>query len=351
MAISKHIAFIGSGPISLLKAYLLAKKNPENQYTIIDSNPQFGGAWYSDKSPKGFEIESGCHIWSYSPEVYSYFESEFGLDLVTMKPSPVFVGANFKLPYSVKNTVDTYKYLAKSLLKGKAPRIKDHPGFYTRIIGKKNKYPKLGSVELINALEQKIVSLTNIEILTNTRIESVNLNEKVVLETKDKSLDFDYLYLTSVSEIKSINSHEKTITLKQARIDYIHFLLKLSEPCSKKMTYWRLMNDEVIHRISDISYQTENKENLLLIGIKPQAFESKSEEELLIHCAKAIQKLKLINANTSVELVKTYVFPTYYIEGEIRNQINELAPDQLELIHSTDLIHGFYYILKKEGLI
>lgn len=347
----KQIVFIGSGPISLLKAYLLAKKNPENKYIIIDSNPQFGGAWYSDKSPQGYEIESGCHIWSYSPEVYDYFESEFGLDLVKMKPSPVFVGNNFKLPYSVKNTIDTYKYIAKRLLKGKSPKIKDHPGYYARIIGKKNKYPKLGSVELINVLHQKIIALSNIEILTNTRIESVSVRGKVVLQTNTKSLECDHLYLTSVSEIKHISANETSIELKQDRIDYIHFLLNLSEPCSKKMSYWRLMNDEVIHRISDISYQTEHKENLLLVGIKPQAFDTKSEQELLEHCIRAFKKLKLINPKTHVDLVKTYVFPTYYIEEEMRRQINELAPAQIELIHSTDLIHGFYYILKKEGLI
>ena len=347
---TKHIAFIGTGPISLLKAYLIAKENPNIKITILDSNPNFGGAWYSDKSPKGHEIESGCHIWSYSPEVYNFFRDEFGLELEAMNPSPVFVGKYMKLPYSLKNSIDTYKYIFKTLIKGKKPKTKGHPALHARIVGKKNKYPKMGSVELINALRFKIDQIPSIKIVSNFRIVEVNLKETVQLVGTSSIIECDKIYLTSVSEIKKIKRNDSEITLEQEQVDYIHFLLELSEPARKKMKYWRLMNDPVIHRISDISYQTHHEENLLLVGIKPEAFNSMTEEQLLKHCTSSFLDYKLIGKTTHVQKIKTYIYPTFYIKDPLRKQINELAPDQIELIHSTDLIHGFYYILNKSGL-
>ena len=58
------------------------------------------------------------------------------------------------------------------------------------------------------------------------------------------------------------------------------------------------MNNRVIHRISNSSYQTINKEKLLLVGIKQEAFENKSKEELLSHCIQSLNDLKLTSVST-----------------------------------------------------
>ncbi len=351
MTVRKHIALIGTGPVSILKAYLLVKRDPTLKVSLFESSSNLGGAWYSDISPKGHEIESGCHIWSYVPEVYSFLKSEFALELTPMNPSPTFVGKKLKVNYSTKNTLDTYKHIFKSLLKFKKPAIKNHPGFYGRIFGKKNQYPKLGSVELINALKLKIEKEKNIEIIQNFMVDEIKISDQVELIGKDNTYVCDQLFMTSVSEVQKISMKDQIIEMEQSQIDYIHFLIALSNPTNKKMSYWRLMNDPVVHRISDISYQTANEENLLLVGIKGDAYHSTSEEDLLKHCEKVFRSLKLIVPETSVEKLKTYIFPTYYINGQIRERINEISPSQIQLIHSTDLMHGFYYILKEENLI
>ena len=99
-----HIVFIGTGPLSLLKAYLVGQKNPAVKITLIEMGNRIGGAWYSDKSPKGYEIECGCHIWSYVPEVYDYLERELDIPLYELNPGAFFIG-KLKVPYSLKNTI------------------------------------------------------------------------------------------------------------------------------------------------------------------------------------------------------------------------------------------------------
>lgn len=348
------IAFIGSGPVSLLRAYLIGKENPDFQITIIDQHENIGGAWYSDISKSNHEIESGCHIWSYCPEVYNYFRNEFELDLVPLKPSAVFIGNYINLPYSLKNSIDTYKFILKNLLRGKfkeLKKVKSNPALQPKIFGKKNQYPVRGSVELITAMKSKIDGLKNVKFLINTLVESVHLENNPTLKLSNGEMEFDKIYLTSVSEIKKVISEGKTIELVQDRRDYIHLLLGSDQKFRKRLSYWRLMNDPVIHRISDISYQTDLQENLQLVGIKPDPFYSKTEDELLEHCIAFLRKKRVIGKNQMLERLKTYVFPTYYIKEGLRDQINKIAPDKIELIHSTDLIYGFYHILKGESLI
>ena len=59
----------------------------------------------------------------------------------------------------------------------------------------------------------------------------------------------------------------------------------------KKMKYWRFLNDAVIHRVTDISYQTTD-ENLLLIGIKGEALVDNNESELMIKIKKSLLNKK-----------------------------------------------------------
>lgn len=59
---STRIAIIGTGPASLLKALFLSASAPDSEITLLDTASVAGGAWYSDQSPAGYEIECGCHI-------------------------------------------------------------------------------------------------------------------------------------------------------------------------------------------------------------------------------------------------------------------------------------------------
>lgn len=346
----KHIGIIGTGPISLLKAYFLIKKNPSLRITFFDSANQIGGAWYSDKSPKGFEIECGCHIWSYEPVAYKFIESELGIPLYNMSPNPIFVGKRISLPYSLKNTIDTYKISLKLILTGKLKQLKlakERPSMHYRIFGKKNKYPKTGSPELFNALFSLLKQNSNIEFKLNTRIDSIEINNKVLINTKSEQIELDHLIVTYVSGIKSMIINNKNIEIKPRHVDYVHFLIRLNKALLKKISYWRYMNDSVVHRITDISYQTNFEENLILIGIKGDAFHKQDESLLFKHVTDLMRRDKLINEIHQCELLKTHVFPTYYLNYEAVHALKE-CPKQITSLHTTDLMYGFHYLLTEE---
>ena len=348
------IVFIGTGPVSLLKAYLTARKNPEKSILILDNNPTFGGAWYSDLRSDGSEIESGCHIWSYNKKVYDYLARELALEMVKMKPAPLFVKGKLKVPYSIKNTIDSYKYLIKKLVRFDFKvfsQIKQSEKYTFKIFGKQNKYAEFGSVDLVKALKKRIESTKNIKIERGVKVERIELSEDAKYFVAGISKSAEKIFMTSVTDLKEISTESEKIPLSQRQVDYIHFLVKLNQPLRKKMSYWRLTDDKIIHRISDISYQTRFSENLCLIGIKQDAFEGNDEAALLEHCQKTFIKLGLIEQSEKLLLEKTYVYPTFYIDIEQRKKISSLNPSKLELLHSTDLMYGFHALLKIEGIL
>ena len=181
----------------------------------------------------------------------------------------------------------------------------------------------------------------------STKITSLNLNEKVELKSDATSFLADRVILTSVSEISSINSSETSLAISPRRRDYIHLLLESNMPFKKNASYWRFMNDPVIHRISDISYQTNKEENLMLAGIKEEEYYKMKPDELLEYCKNFLLKLKLIDDSQELKTVKHHIFPTYYIEESVRNQINQISPEQLQILHTTDIMYGVYYLIKE----
>lgn len=320
---------------------------------IIDSTDRFGGAWYSDTSPGGNEIECGCHIWSYDPEVYNYIERDLGVQLSTYKPNAVFVSKRLKVPYSIKNSIDSYKYLLKNLVTFnmvKLKGIKSNPVIRFRLIGKKNKYPKKGSPVLINELARRLNALDNISFVHNVQIDKIVTDKNIELIHSGGSFIGKEVYMTSVSKLQSVSSAEKTINITPRQVDYIHFLFQTDRPLRKKVSYWRFTDDEVIHRITDISYQTNNTENLFLVGIKPEPFSKYDEEELEKKILATMDTYGIIDDAINVERIKTHVYPTFYIEIDVRKEIDDIHP-QLHLLHSTDIMYGYHYLLAEEGLI
>lgn len=350
----EHIAFVGTSPINLLRAYLILKKHPNTQITFIDASDRIGGAWYTDLSVQGHEIESGCHIWSYEPKVYGFLRKEFDLPIQAIDPPAVFIGKNIHLPYSVKNSINSYTALAKRLLTFNFKGLKalsKNPAINYRVIGKKNQYPLLGSPMLINALARQLKSFPHVTFKFGSKIENIQFGDKVGIDLQDGRLEADFIYLTSVSHIQQISKEDQLIELSHERRDYDHLLIQLNKALKKKVFYWRIMNDAVIHRIADISYQTKQEEYLILIGIKEEAFNSLSKEELKNHCFNYMKSKKLVDDTFSFDILKSYQFPTYYISGEVRSAINQISPEQCYLSHSTDFIYGSYYLLKEYSAI
>jgi len=346
-----RIAIIGTSPGSMLRALLLAKKYPAATITLIDSNKQTGGAWYSEKSPAGYEIESGCHIWSYVPKVYEFIEREMGVKLYPVKPPPLFVGARIKIPYSVKTTITSYKLFFRFLFTFRWRQLQNlqrDPYIHFRIFGRRNRYPKSGSPELIHALENKIKLQPTISIQLNTSVQAYHITDSVAtIQTEKGMQEFDQLYLTYVSQIDHLTINGLRVDVNVLEVNYVHLLIRTDKPLLKKMTYWRLINDPVIHRITDISSQTNFEENLMLVGVKDNAYRPSGEDALMDHCHTLFKKYGLIDDTFRFEKIKTHIFPTHYLGEETMKELKKHKP-VVSLMRTTDLMHGIYFLLKDE---
>jgi hypothetical protein len=350
---SDTILFIGTSPINLLKAYLLLKKNPTLPIHFIDTNANIGGAWFSDITEKNNRIESGCHIWSYCPEVYHYLKNEFDVELMNFSPPAVFVKGKIRLPYSTKSIFDSYKYILINCFSNweKLKKIKNTPAYYFKIFNKKNQYPSKGSPELIQSLLHKLNGYPNVKFTLNTKVNYINCTDsKIEVNTDNVVYHCEDLFLTSVTDFSFLQKDNLKIEIKSKRIDYIHVLLEFDKKPLRKVSYERLMNDNIIHRITDISYQTENQEFLILIGIKEQMYYQLNEKELFDYLRNYLITNKICNSSFQIKKVKDYIFPTHYIDLNQREEIKRLNKN-IHLTHSTDLMYGFFYILKEEGLI
>lgn len=190
-------------------------------------------------SPGGYEIESGCHIWTYVPESYKFLENELALKLYDVYPHPVFVSKNLKIPYSVKNTLDTYKYCAKLFFTGKWKKFRDlkkEPNIQFRIFGKRNKYPSLGLVELISRLNDEIKKYPNINLRLNTVIQQIEIKSNKVSLTLNESekADFDLMYLSYVSKLNRLIIQNEVKEVKKQKSKLHSLLIQTGQTTSKK---------------------------------------------------------------------------------------------------------------------
>lgn len=349
----KDIVFIGTSPINLLKGYLVGKENPETRIIFVDAHNRLGGAWYSDTSPKGHEIECGCHIWTYCPEVYEYIENELKIEMEQMSPSPVFKYKGMSLSYPLYTKFNSYRFLLKKTFTFNAKALKgisSNPEISYKLFGKKNRYPVQGSPIIISTLKSLMDKMTNIEFIYGKEITSVDCGDRITISMSDEKLKCDELNVTSVSSLKSIIKGSRRIDITHSRRDYIHVLVESDKKPKRKVTYDRLINDPIMHRICDISYQTKGEEHLYLVGILEEPFAKMETQAFVDALRNYLLGQKVIDESYNLSLVKTHVFPTYYINEKEREEVKNID-ERIKLFYSVDLMYGFYYILREHGLI
>ena len=61
-----------------------------------------------------------------------------------------------------------------------------------------------------------------------------------------------------------------------------------------------------------------------------------------------LKQNKLVSNDQKIDLVKEHIFPTYYIDGELRDKINALDNERIQLFHTTDTMYGMHFMLKGE---
>lgn len=342
------ITFIGTGPINLLSAYLVLKKNPSLNILFIDNTDCIGGAWKYEISDKGHLIECGCHIWSYCPEVYQFIENDLNIPLIRL--TPIFIKGKIRIPYSFKVFFNSYAYLLSNslLLKtSKLKKLKDSPQINLSII-KKYKYPITGSQLLISKLHHELKKFPTVNFNLNKTVKNIEIQENISLTINSTKIQSKRVFLTSLSNIEYIQTDTDNIKIEKRKTNYVHFLIEVSKKPKKLIQYHRLMSDKVIHRITDISYQTKNKEHLLLFGIKNSAYHSYSQEYIMDYITTYLIKNKIIDSTYPIKLLKEHIYPTYYVQKNQRKIINHLDP-RVKLNHSTDLMYGMYKLLKEHN--
>lgn len=111
--------------------------------------------------------------------------------------------------------------------------------------------------------------------------------------------------------------------------------------------YCRLIGDPIIHRYTDVSYQTDFKENLFLVGIFEKSFHKYSKEDILNHIQKTLAQNNIIEACNTLKLEDIFRYETNYIPLEKRKAIKKL-PDNVTILHSTDLMFGIKKIAQNK---
>jgi hypothetical protein len=349
----REVIILGTGPIGLLKCWILLKNKSVKKITLIDSKSVVGGAWFFENQ-KEYPLETGCHIWSYCPSVYSFISNQLKIKLAPFETKPIFKRNILEIPYSAKNTIDSYHYLFKQLLKfnfSVFSKIKNSPKYYLCPIGKNNLYPINGSADLIKSLHSQIYKDSRVNILLSTEINSIDIREKVIIKSEQKEFNADKIFLTSTSKLNQLSVNRIQIDYKNEPINYVHYKVILSSKPTKVASYYRITNDEIIHRISDISYQTNNNSNILLIAIFEKSNKNLNTGQITEHIIHYLIKHKIISKKTKLALDKVYEFPTYYSNQKTRDKINSLDQTKIELLHSTDLMYGMHELLKNDNII
>jgi hypothetical protein len=351
MGASKEYVFVGSGPICLIKAILLLKNKSTKKITFIDSASQGGGAWYSDLRADGSRVETGCHIWSYCPEAYKFIEQEIRIPLFDMTPSPVFNRGILNISYGLKGTLESYKFMLTNLIKlklGVFSRIQNLPNIHYKVFGKRIKYPKKGSPEFIEKLLGRLSEDTRVSFLFNNDINLINVGSSTTVKCADKLIECDKLFLTSTSALKELNHYDKKIDVIKTvtSVNYIHYLVRLSAHPQRVAGYIRLTRDEIIHRVTDVSYQSNSGENLILFGIKENAMALYDQNDIMNHIQSYLLDQKIMNENNKVTFIKEYNYPTHYSDKKVRSTINQLDKDKIEVLQSTDLMYGIHSLIK-----
>lgn len=337
----KNIAIIGSGPASLFEALYQSKIG--NRVKIFESSNTIGGAWGSLNFSDKYKLEIGCHIWDVDESVYSFIEKIIGEELITLKPSPVLIYKNKKVPYDWKHNSFVLKALKSDFigfLSGKKyikPRIKP----------RKYKYPMYGSKILIEILLKKLYK-EGVSIQTDCEINSILFEgEKPLLILPDNiNAEYDHVYLTSFSGVDYIGDIE--LILNKRCHSHFHLILN-GNSMNKSISYARLMNHQFIHRVSDTTIFSKSELPIITVGVFKDKLPELPEIEILELIRIELVRLGWLNPDSNVE---EYFYNDYYTELIDNSQISEIRKcGNITILRSINFIYSIKENLDKWKLL
>lgn len=344
-----NVVILGTSPVAITEA--VWQKTHGKSVLNIDDKAVAGGAWTTIKHDGIPAVEIGCHIWEVEQGATDFLREFFHLNLLPLKPQPRIIKKGFSIPYDWKINLATVKYAVSKLIRFRFKELKEgltSPARTFKLIPRKYLYPKGGANELHQRVMDKIQS-EKLTISLNTALRNVKITDKAVhLELKNgNQLITDQLVLTSLSSIEKIEFEDGTsISPETKQIDYIHVHLLLNTSIPRDFSYERWMDDEYIHRVSDMTSQVsdelESTEKLLCIGIHADKYHASSHETLLEEIINRLKKRKLIEQKSILIQYGFNEFPSYYNPPAKLSEIEKRSNGKISVVRSTSFTYSFY---------
>lgn len=285
----KHVAIIGSSPIMMLEAIHLA--NIGKKVTIIEKNPELGGAWKTFSHKQYKNIELGCHIWEYNQSSYSFIENNLDVELEQLLPDPLFIKNNIKLHYNKK---EVPVILLRSLKHIK--ELNFYSLFSEGIYFLKNKlffkkvnyyYAKNGCNELTSRLTDKIKNHKEINIEQLEVKQVASDNNSVELIGDNKLIKCDRLLLPSNFELNiNINNEKLKLKIGFDKEIYHCFIVCNEADLLSDFSYLRFIKHPVFHRVSNASFEGFKRQfpgkALIVVGVLAKAVKKENINQLIL---------------------------------------------------------------------
>jgi hypothetical protein len=160
-------------------------------------------------------------------------------------------------------------------------------------------------------------------------------------------LTCDQLVLTSLSSIEKIEfAGGSSISPETKQVDYIHVHLLMDTAIPQAFSYERWMDDEYIHRVSDMTSQVsdelEGDQKLLCVGIHAKKYHATTHEVLLEAIIQRLKDRKLVEKDAKLLHHGFNVFPSYYNPPGKLTEIEKRSNGKISVLRSTSFTYSFF---------
>jgi len=323
----------------------------------IDDKKVPGGAWVTVKYPDIPEVEIGCHVWSYNRKTYDWLEEFFQMNLGVHESQPKIIYKNKFIPYDLKANVLSVKAIIQNSLKFNfefLKSIRSKPDIRFSLLPAKYKYPIKGAKD-IHFNVKRLIEKNQLELLMDNLVEVVKVVKnggQLILEGGKVVPFCEELVLTSLSRIKRFEFEDGSSYAPTYReVNYIHRHLIIKGNIRKRFSYLRLMNDKVIHRISDMTSQVKGElpdgQLLICVGLFEESYNSMSEREQEDYILSNMKQHKLVSPDATVLNSDSNVFPSFYTPSKAFEEITRRSNSKIRFLRSTDFVYSFYNQLQR----
>jgi hypothetical protein len=344
------VLIVGTSPLAITEAVYQTLAG--NSVLSIDNRSIIGGAWTTISHEGIPAVEIGCHIWEVEEKATTFLKEFFQLDLQPLQPAPRLIQKGISIPYDLKMNLSTGKYVFSKLIRFQFRTLTNgmkSPARRFVLFPSKYLYPKGGALELHGRVLDKVEE-HQLETKLNTQINEIIISKGGCLAKftdGDSDISATKMVLTSLSHITRIQFEDGTEVLPESRkIEYIHLHLLVKGTIPKEFSYYRLMDDDTIHRVSDMTSQVkdkiENDECLICIGIHSEMYYSLTHEELLTSIHANLVSRKLLSKNSTIRHHGFNVFPSYYNDPDVLSEIEERSNGKIEVLRSTSFTYAFH---------